>query len=89
MPTFNTPVVFPYNYQQKLYTEKNINIKVLATYIDVKTNSIFYEVNDGINSYHAPSYSFLNAAENLVYQTNKISNNYMEAESQINKLKSL
>jgi hypothetical protein len=89
MPTFNTPVVFPYNYQQKLYTEKNVNIKVLETYIDVKTNSIVYKVDDGLNLYNAPSYSFLNAAENLAYQTKKISNNYTEAESQINKLKSL
>lgn len=89
MPTFNTPVVFPYDYNQKLYTTKNINVKIISTYIDVRSNSIFYEVNDGSNSYYAPSYSFLNAAENLVYQQKKITNNYIDAESQINKLKSL
>ena len=89
MPTFNTPVVFPYDYNQKLYTTKNINVKIISTYIDVRSNSILYEVNDGFNVYYAPSYSLLNAAENLAYQQNKITSNYIDAEYQINKLKSI
>jgi hypothetical protein len=89
MPAFTSPVALPYAANQSMYNDKNVKLKILATYINIKDNTIFYEVNNGISTYITSSLYVFNAAQNQIYQTNKLNNDYAYAQKQLDKLNSL